>query len=192
MTQTRNAQTAALEALIEAHAIELKLPTVRRRFKALAREATRAQQTPVAYLGALLEAEMAERAERRERRRLIDARFPQIKRLEDFRFEDNPSVPQATIAASPRAPGSQTASGQRQVAELVEHDELGARVAADDASELAARRGLLQLVGEPGERREADPASLVAGADRERGREHRLAGAGVADQDATRRTGGWW
>ena len=42
---------------------------------------------------------MAERAERREKRRLIDARFPQIKRLEDFRFADNPKVPQATIAA---------------------------------------------------------------------------------------------
>src|SRR5436190_7160579 len=98
MTPT-NAKTAALEALIEAHAIELKLPTVRRRFRALAAEATREQQTPVAYLGALLEAEMAERAERREKRRLIDARFPAIKRLEDFRFVDNPSVPQATIAA---------------------------------------------------------------------------------------------
>ena len=91
-TPARNAQTAALEALIEAHAIELKLPTVRRRFRALAEEALREHQTPVAYLGALLEAEMAERAERRERRRLIDARFPQIKRLEDFVFTDNPTV----------------------------------------------------------------------------------------------------
>src|SRR5215212_11298584 len=98
MTPT-NAKTAALEALIEAHAIDLKLPTVRRRFRALAEEATREQQTPVAYLGALLEAEMAERAERRERRRLIDARFPAIKRLQEFRFADNPTVPQATIAA---------------------------------------------------------------------------------------------
>ena len=97
MTPTN--QTAALETLIEAHAIELKLPTVRRRFRQLAAEATREQQTPVAYLGALLEAEMAERAERRERRRVIDARFPAIKRLEDFRFADNPTVPQATIAA---------------------------------------------------------------------------------------------
>jgi DNA replication protein DnaC len=94
-----NAKTAALEALIEAHAIELKLPTVRRRFRTLAQAATREQQTPVAYLAALLEAEMAERAERREKRRLIDARFPAIKRLEDFRFADNPKVPQATIAA---------------------------------------------------------------------------------------------
>ena len=98
-TPARNAQTAALEALIEAHAVELKLPTVRRRFRALATEALREQQTPVAYLAALLEAEMAERAERREKRRLIDARFPHIKRLEDFRFQDNPKIPQATIAA---------------------------------------------------------------------------------------------
>ncbi len=44
MTPT-NAKTAALEALIEAHAIDLKLPTVRRRFRALAEEATREQQT---------------------------------------------------------------------------------------------------------------------------------------------------
>jgi DNA replication protein DnaC len=98
MTAT-NAKTAALEALIEAHAIELKLPTVRRRYQALAAEATREQQTPVAYLAALLEAETAERAERRERRRLIDARFPALKRLEEFRFTDNPKIPQATIAA---------------------------------------------------------------------------------------------
>jgi DNA replication protein DnaC len=99
MTTTKNARTAALEALIDAHAVELKLPTVRRRFRALAEEAVREQQTPVAYLAALMEAEMTERAERREKRRLIDARFPQIKRLEEFRFADNPKIPQATIAA---------------------------------------------------------------------------------------------
>ena len=99
MTAAKNARTAALEALIDAHAVDLKLPTVRRRFRALADEAVREQQTPVAYLAALLEAEMTERAERREKRRLIDARFPQIKRLEDFRFSDNPKIPQATIAA---------------------------------------------------------------------------------------------
>jgi len=96
---TPSAKTAAMEALIEAHAVELKLPTVRRRFRQFAAEATREQQTPTAYLAALLDAEVRERAERRERRRLIDARFPLVKRLEDFRFADNPNVPQATIAA---------------------------------------------------------------------------------------------
>jgi DNA replication protein DnaC len=93
------AQTAALEALVEADTVELHLPTVRRRFRPLAAEAAREQQTPLAYLAALLEAELQERAERRERRRLLDARFPLMKRLEDFRFDDNPSLPQATIAA---------------------------------------------------------------------------------------------
>lgn len=99
MTAAKNARTAALEAVIDAHAVELKLPTVRRRYRTLAEEAVREQQTPVAYLAALLEAEHQERAERRERRRLIDARFPALKRLEDFRFADNPKIPPATIAA---------------------------------------------------------------------------------------------
>jgi DNA replication protein DnaC len=94
-----SAKQQALEALIEAHATELKLPTVKRRFRTLAAEITREQQTPIAYLAALLEAEHQERAERREKRRLIDARFPVVKRLEEFRFADNPTVPPATIAA---------------------------------------------------------------------------------------------
>ena len=95
----KNPASAATEALIEAHAAELKLPTVRRRFREFAADAIREQQTPIAYLAALLDAEHQERAERRERRRLLDARFPVIKHLEDFHFADNPSVPQATIAA---------------------------------------------------------------------------------------------
>jgi len=93
------AKTQALEALVEAHARELHLPAIRTRFRSLAAEAVREQQTPLAYLAALLEAEVTERSERRERRRLIDARFPIVKRLEEFRFADNPNVPQATIAA---------------------------------------------------------------------------------------------
>jgi len=93
------AKTQALEALVEAHARELHLPAIRARFRQLAAEATREQQTPLAYLAALLEAEVTERSERRERRRLLDARFPLVKRLEEFRFADNPSVPQATIAS---------------------------------------------------------------------------------------------
>jgi DNA replication protein DnaC len=94
-----SAQTQALEALIEAHARELHLPAIRTRFRTLAAEATREQQTPLAYLAALLEAEVTERTERRERRRLNDARFPLVKRLEEFRFTDNTKVPQATVAA---------------------------------------------------------------------------------------------
>ena len=80
------AKTQALEALVEAHARELHLPAIRARFRQLAAEATREQQTPLAYLAALLQAEVSERSERRERRRLLDARFPTVKRLEQFRF----------------------------------------------------------------------------------------------------------
>jgi len=92
------AKVQALEALIDAHALDLRLPAIRQRFRELANEATREQQTPLAYLAALLEAEMADRSERRERRRLLDAKFPIIKHLEDFQFADNPNVPQTTIA----------------------------------------------------------------------------------------------
>ena len=45
MTAARtSAQNAAMEALLEAHATELKLPTVKARFRAMATEATRALQ----------------------------------------------------------------------------------------------------------------------------------------------------
>ncbi len=64
---------------------------------------TRDQQTPTAYLAALLEAEVQERSERRERRRLVEARFPLMKRLEDFRFDDNPKISQATVATLAQA-----------------------------------------------------------------------------------------
>jgi hypothetical protein len=41
-------KTAALEGLIETHATELKLPTVKRRFQQLATEALREQLAPSA------------------------------------------------------------------------------------------------------------------------------------------------
>lgn len=91
-------QQQALEALIDAHATALKLPTIRKRFRSLAAEAARENLSPVAYLAALLDAETTERGERARRRRLHDARFPIHKDLASFRFADNPAVPQATIA----------------------------------------------------------------------------------------------
>lgn len=86
-------------ALIDAHAGELKLPTVRKRFKQLAEEALREQQTLTGYLAALLDAEVAERDTRRVSRRLAEAKLPQHKTLDAFVFADNPAIPQATLAA---------------------------------------------------------------------------------------------
>jgi hypothetical protein len=59
---------------------------------------------------------------------------------------------------------------QREVAQFIQDDELGAGVAANDPSEFTAALGLLQLVGQTGERGEADASSLVTGADRQGGR----------------------
>jgi hypothetical protein len=53
--------------------------------------------------------------------------------------------------------------GQSEIPELVEDDELGAGVARDDAAELAAALGRLQLVREGSEGGEPDAASLLAG-----------------------------
>jgi hypothetical protein len=41
MTAANNARTAALEALIDAHATKLKLPTLRRQFRSVAEQAIR-------------------------------------------------------------------------------------------------------------------------------------------------------
>jgi DNA replication protein DnaC len=85
-------------ALIEAHATELKLPTVRASYREMSDQALRDQQTPISYLAALLDAEVTDRIDRRTRRRINAARFPQPKTLDAFRFADNPAIPQTAVA----------------------------------------------------------------------------------------------
>lgn len=92
------ANEQALHAVIDAHATELKLPSIRDRYKQLAGEATRSGQTPTAYLAALLEAKVEDRAGRRQRRRLLGAQFPVVKTLEEFRFDENTAVSRSSIA----------------------------------------------------------------------------------------------
>lgn len=58
--------------------------------------------------------------------------------------------------------------GQAEIPELVEADQLGPGVAADDPGEFLAAGGFLELVREGGEGGEPDAASVLAGADRER------------------------
>lgn len=97
MSTKKNASRAALEAMIEARTKELRLPSIGARFRSLADEILRQQGIPIEYLAALLEAEADDRAERRRTRRLKEARFGQIKYLDDFRFPDNPNVSATTI-----------------------------------------------------------------------------------------------
>jgi DNA replication protein DnaC len=86
-----------LQAEIRQACKQLRLPTIAARAEAVATEAARENQSHLAYLAALLEAELDDRAERRRHRRIAEARFPRLKRLSDFNFEEAPQIPAASI-----------------------------------------------------------------------------------------------
>jgi DNA replication protein DnaC len=94
---TAKGRDHALEASIRQACKELRLPSIAGRARALADEAVRSHQTHLSYLWALVEAELEDRAERRRQRRIRDARFPRLKRIEDFSFDDAPHIPAATV-----------------------------------------------------------------------------------------------
>jgi DNA replication protein DnaC len=76
---------------------QLRLPTVGGQFARLAQEAIQQKHGHVAYLEALLAAEMEEREKNAIARRIVEAKFPKVKTLEDYRFEDMPHIPAAQI-----------------------------------------------------------------------------------------------
>lgn len=88
---------AAAEAAIGAATRELHLPTVRAEAVRLGEAAQRSQQSYLAYLAEVLSAKIDDRAERRRARRVIEARFPRLKRLAEFDLGAS-KVPAAAIA----------------------------------------------------------------------------------------------
>jgi DNA replication protein DnaC len=86
------------EATIVAACRELHLPTVRTEAARLADMAGRERLTHRAYLAEVLAAEVDERDARRRARRIVEARFPRLKRLGEFDCGANPNVPPTTIA----------------------------------------------------------------------------------------------
>jgi DNA replication protein DnaC len=86
-----------LEALIRAQCRQLHLPSVGARCMSFEQEALRTHLAHSAYLSSLLDQELADRAQRRAERRIQEARFPQVKRLSDFQFEEAPVVPAGLI-----------------------------------------------------------------------------------------------
>lgn len=88
---------SAIEASVRQACKTLRLPTVGSRAKELAADAGRTNKGHLAYLDALLEAEIDDRDQRRRQRRITDAKFPRLKRLEDFNFSEAPVVPAQTI-----------------------------------------------------------------------------------------------
>ena len=95
MTMTDQASTASITTAAK----ELKLPIVSADAAQLAAQAQREGTTYLGYLAELLSAEVDGRRDRRQQRRIKQARFPRLKRLEDFDLDSAPAVNPATIAA---------------------------------------------------------------------------------------------
>lgn len=87
------------ELLLDYYLKRLKLPTVRRLYKDLARDAAEHNKTFEEYLQALMEQEVIHREDNQLQRRLKAAGFPVPKTLESFDFTVVPSVNKAKILA---------------------------------------------------------------------------------------------
>jgi len=89
----------AAEAAIRVACRELHLPTIAAEATRIADDAAKERLTHRAFLAEVLAAEVDERANRRRARRLHEAHFPRMKRLEDFDCTVTPGVPPTTVAA---------------------------------------------------------------------------------------------
>ncbi len=87
----------AQHAAIRQYSRALRLPTVGGQFVRLAEEAAKQKHGHVAYLEALLGAEVEERERNAVARRIQEAKFPKVKTLEAFHFEEAPELPAALI-----------------------------------------------------------------------------------------------
>jgi len=92
-------QADAQAAIIGQYLKQLKLPAIARDYQTLARDAERQNAGYLGYLQALLDHEVIEREERQLQRRLVQARFPYEKRLEDFDFSAVPALPKTQVLA---------------------------------------------------------------------------------------------
>jgi DNA replication protein DnaC len=88
---------ALQQATIRNYAKQLRLPTLGGQFARLAEEALKEKQSHVAYLEALLAAELDEREHNTVARRLQEAHLPKVKTLEEFEFQTAPHISAALI-----------------------------------------------------------------------------------------------
>ncbi|WP_371664771.1 ATP-binding protein [Streptomyces sp. NBC_00280] len=93
------ADQGAVETVIDEACRTLHLPTIRARIEEIAATAMRERSSYKDFLADLLEAECADREERRKQRLVREANFPRPKRLEDFKFEENPNVTPEMVGA---------------------------------------------------------------------------------------------
>jgi DNA replication protein DnaC len=88
---------ALQQSTIRNYAKQLRLPTLGGQFARLAEEALKEKQSHVAYLEALLAAELEEREHNTVARRLQEAHLPKVKTLEEFEFQTAPHISAALI-----------------------------------------------------------------------------------------------
>jgi DNA replication protein DnaC len=93
-----SAATSQLQqATITEYAQQLRLLTLEDQFAALAEQAIKEKRSHLSYLEALLGLEVEERQRQRVARRIVEARFPKVKTLEEFQFEKAPQIPATLI-----------------------------------------------------------------------------------------------
>lgn len=80
------------QSTIRDYARQLRLPALGMQFGKLADEAVKQKLGHLAYLEALLSAELEERERHAVTRRITEAKFPKVKTLEDFRFDQAPLI----------------------------------------------------------------------------------------------------
>ncbi len=84
------------QSTIREYARQLRLPALGSQFVKLA-EAVKQKLGHIAYLEALLNAELEERERHAVARRITEAKFPKVKTLEDFHFDEAPIIPAVQI-----------------------------------------------------------------------------------------------
>jgi DNA replication protein DnaC len=88
---------ATTEILVKDQCRQLRLPTVGARCMSVEQEAIRNHVSHSGYLSSLLEQELEDRGQRRAQRRIVEARFPQVKPLADFQFAQAPTISASQI-----------------------------------------------------------------------------------------------
>jgi DNA replication protein DnaC len=85
------------QSTIREYARQLRLPALGSQFVKLAEEAVKQKLGHVAYLEALLSVELEERERHAVARRITEAKFPKVKTLENFHFDEAPIISVAQI-----------------------------------------------------------------------------------------------
>lgn len=87
----------SIDTLLKAYMKQLKLPTIAKNYGRLVEEAQLNKVGYLEYLCCLLELEVQHRAENKRRTCLSEAKFPTVKSLENFQFEEIPLLNKALV-----------------------------------------------------------------------------------------------